>query len=337
MAVLVFLAAIRLLGEATGAVSDEWARVLSALDDRPLSALGLGWISTYILTNGSVVAALGVTLTGVRSGDPTLTVALVSGSRLGAAAFVVMVGVLDHLRRPRSLRSGVELGMLAFIISHALYVPATILSWASLSFLVPPLAAVTSRIDPTLLQPGVVDAAAAYLLSTVGPVFAAGVGAGGLFLGVVLFDRALRAVDLERIRERIPLRRRWFSFLAGLIVTGLTSSVAFSIGVLVPLFNRKAITRREIAPYVLGANVTTLLDTYVVSLVLGRWDAGGAVLGLMLIALVLSLAFMLLFGPSFRILEGLLDTVTASRTTFVLFLMSLIGAPILLVVVGGLF
>ncbi|NIR37986.1 MAG: sodium:phosphate symporter, partial [Gemmatimonadetes bacterium] len=78
--------AVRLLGEATGAVSTELSGILSVLGDRPLSALGLGWLFTYVLTNGSVVAALGVTLTGVGPEDPTLTVALVSGSRLGAAA-----------------------------------------------------------------------------------------------------------------------------------------------------------------------------------------------------------------------------------------------------------
>ena len=332
--ILVFLAGIRLLGEASGAVSDELAVVLSALDDRPLSALGIGWLSTYLLTNGSVVAALGVTLAGMRSGDPTLAVALVSGSRLGAAAFVIMVGVVDHLRRRKSLRSGVELGILAFIVSHAVYVPATILSWASLSIVVPPLAAVTSGIDPALLQPGLVNSGLTYVVSTLGPLFAAGIAVGGLFFGVVLFDRALRAVDLDRIREKIPLRRRWASFLAGLIVTGITSSIAFSIGVLVPLFNRKAITRREIAPYVLGANVTTLLDTYVVSLVLGSWDSGGAILGLMLIALILSLAIMVAYGASFRILDRMLDAVSATSTSFVLFVSSLVAAPILLVVVG---
>ncbi|MFW6199552.1 MAG: hypothetical protein ACOC8K_03170 [Gemmatimonadota bacterium] len=335
LGILVFLTAIRLLGEVSGAVSEDLAAVLSALDDRPLSALGLGWLSTYLLTNGSVVAALGVTLTGESSGDPTLTFALVSGSRLGAAAFVVMVGVLDHLRRRKSLRSGVGLGMLAFVVSHALYVPATILSWTSLSFVVPPLARLTSQFDPAFLQPGLVDAIVAYLVDTLGPVFASAVGVGGLFLGVVLFDRALRAVDLDRIRERISLRRRWASFLAGLILTGLASSIAFSIGVLVPLFNRNAVSRREIAPYVLGANVTTLVDTYVVSLVLGSWEAGGAILGLMLIALVLSLGIMMAYGTFFRILDRVLDTISATRLSFVLFVVSLVVAPILLVVVGG--
>ncbi|MDX1567257.1 MAG: hypothetical protein R3223_05610, partial [Longimicrobiales bacterium] len=101
-----------------------------------------------------------------------------------------------------------------------------------------------------------------------------------------------------------------------------------------PLFNRKAITRREIAPYVLGANVTTLLDTYVVSLVLGSWDSGGAILGLMLIALILSLAIMVAYGASFRILDRMLDAVSATSTSFVLFVSSLVAAPILLVVVG---
>lgn len=335
LAVVVFLAAIRLLGEATGAASDELAGILSVLDDRPLSAVGVGWLFTYVLANGSVVAALGVTLTGVGAGDPMLTVALVSGSRLGAAAFVLMVGVLDHSRRGRSLRSGVELGMLAFVVSHALYIPATLLSWASLPSTGPALANVTSRIDPTILQPGIVDTTAERLVTILGPVVVAVVGVAGLFLGVVLFDRALGRVDLDGLRERIPLERPWLSFLAGLIVTGLTSSIAFSIGVLVPFFNRRGITRKEITPYVLGANVTTLLDTFVVSVALRSWDAAGAVLALTLIVLVVSIVFLLAYGTWFRIVDYVLDSVTATRTNFVLFLVTLVAAPILLIVVGG--
>lgn len=335
LAVAVFLASVRLLGEATGAISGDLTGILSALHDHPVSALGLGWLVTYVLTNGSVVAALGVALSGVGPGESTLTLALVAGSRLGAAAFVVMVGVLDHHRRGRPLRSGLELGMLAFIVSHAVYVPATLLSWVSLPLLGPPLAEAASRIDPTMLQPGIVDAVTGRLVVILGPGLAAVTGVAGLFLGVALFDRALKEVDVQAIRERISLERRWLSFLAGLIVTGLTSSIAFSIGVLVPLFNRRGITRDDITPYVLGANVTTLIDTFVVALALRSWDAAGAVLGLMLMALLLSTVFMVGYGASFRTLERMLDAVTATRTSFVLCLVTLLLAPILLIVTGG--
>ncbi|NIT89402.1 MAG: sodium:phosphate symporter, partial [Gemmatimonadetes bacterium] len=63
-------------------------------------------------------------------------------------------------------------------------------------------------------------------------------------------------------------------------------------GVLVPLFNRRGVTRDEVTPYVLGANVTTLLDTFVVAVALQSWDAAGAVLALMVVALTLSVVFM---------------------------------------------
>ncbi|NIR37985.1 MAG: hypothetical protein GWN82_21650, partial [Gemmatimonadetes bacterium] len=91
------------------------------------------------------------------------------------------------------------------IVSHALYLPATILTWASLSTLGPPLAEATSRIDPSVLRPGMVDALAGWLVTVLGPILATALGVAGLFLGVALFDRALRGVDLHRIRERISL------------------------------------------------------------------------------------------------------------------------------------
>lgn len=334
LAMLVFLASIRLLGEATGFAFRHLAPMSSPLLREPVAALGVGWLATYVLTNGSVVAALGVTLTGVGGVDPTLTIGLVSGSRLGGAAFVVVVGIMDHLRRPGSVRSKLELGVLTFLLSHLVYVPATLLTWTTLSGWVPPVSRQISRIDTSFLRPGFADTVAGGLVGELGPVFVAVAGVAGLFGSVALFDRALRGVDLEAIRARISLDRPWLSFLAGMIVTGLTSSVAFSIGVFVPLFNRGGITRSEIAPYVVGASVTTLLDTFVVAIVLESWDAGAAVIGLMGIAFVFSVACMVSYPWTWRPLDRALNTLLATRTAFVVFLASLLVVPVVLVLVG---
>jgi len=76
--------------------------------------------------------------------------------------------------------------------------------------------------------------------------------------------------SINRLRRRYVsrLQNKWVSFGLGLIVTGVTTSVAFSLGVIVPLYNRGHIKRDEIMPFVLGANIGTLVDTLIVAIAL---------------------------------------------------------------------
>ena len=50
-------------------------------------------------------------------------------------------------------------------------------------------------------------------------------------------------------------------FGVGLATTALTLSVSISISLLVPLAARGYVRRENAWPYILGANVTTLVDT----------------------------------------------------------------------------
>lgn len=61
----------------------------------------MSWLVTYALTNGSVVAALALSL--FQAGLVSLSEAflMVAGSRLGGAAIVVLVGVFEYLQKRR--------------------------------------------------------------------------------------------------------------------------------------------------------------------------------------------------------------------------------------------
>lgn len=81
--------------------------------------------------------------------------------------------------------------------------------------------------------------------------------------------------------------------------------------------------------------MTTLTDTFVVALVLRSWNAAGVVMALMLMALGLAIFYMAAYRRSSQILDRVLDLVAANRTTLVLFLLSLVAAPILVFVMGS--
>ncbi|UHQ96097.1 thiamine-binding protein [Natrinema halophilum] len=113
------------------------------------------------------------------------------------------------------------------------------------------------------------------------------VAIGMIFLSMQLFDRTLDAIDKQRLRNRYvtKLNNKWTSFGIGLVFTGLTTSVAFSLGVIVPLYNRGHVKRNEIIPYVLGANIGTLVDTLIVAIALNT------PVGVMTVALLLGISF----------------------------------------------
>jgi len=87
-----------------------------------------------------------------------------------------------------------------------------------------------------------------------------------LLLGsLLLFDQVLERVETDTVRTYVfqHFKQRWIAFAIGLLITGVTTSVAFSLGVVVPLYNRQFVRRKEITPYILGANIGTLFDTLV--------------------------------------------------------------------------
>ena len=336
-AVVGFLFAIQLLGTATDAAGPVVERLLDRVVVGDASALGLGWLVTYVLTNGSVVAAVAVSL--FRSGVVTTSEAflLVAGSRLGAAAIVVLVGALDYAqkRHGRTLGEGTSLGLLTFLITLSVYVPVTLAGYLLLPVLHPFLEDWSSGVDLSLGSLQFLESVTAMITSVLGPALALLVAVALLFGSLRLFDRVLESVRAAPLREYVfeHFQRRWTSFVVGLVVTSLTTSVAFSLGVVVPLYNRGFVRRREMIPYIMGANLGTLLDTLVVAVVLES-PVGVVVVVLLLgLATLLTLALLVVYGPYLAAVETAQDRLLEDRRALLGFGLVLVAVPLALVVV----
>lgn len=335
LTILAFLFAIRLLGTATEAASPVLRDVFATLVRSDHAALGAGWLATYLVTNGSVVAALAVTLFAAGIVTFTQLFMLVAGSRLGAAAIVLLFGGLEFVRRRHySFRKATSLGVLAFLLTLSIYLPTTVLGYLSLPWVQPQLARVTRSLgltfQPLTIFAGATDAVVDLLGA--GPAFVAGVVL--LYACLEVFDRLLGTVDPTTLRRHFfgRLRRHWLSFFVGLVVTGLTTSVAFSLGVVVAPYNRGYVERREIVPYVLGANIGTLLDTVVIAFVLGTEPGAVAVMGLVGWAILVTLIALVFYEQYFRAIEVVQDRLLDDRRSFAAFLATLVAIPLLLLV-----
>lgn len=331
--ILLFLFAVRLLGSATEAAAPVLSHLLPQLVVGEPSALGLGWLGAYALGNGSVVAALSLSLFTAEIIPESQLYLLIAGSRLGAAAIVVFIGGLEWLQKERySLQKSVSMGVLAFLLTHSIYLPATLIGYLALPYVRRPFIGIGADWSIGIKSISFVGPVIDRIIGAFGPTVSFVLAVGVLFASLKLFDRVLAEVDTATLRDRFFSRFKnpALSFSIGLVVTGLTTSVAFSLGVIVPLYNRGYVDREEFIPYVLGANLGTLVDTLAVAVVLDSPVGIAIVLELLAVSTVVTAVALAALSAYSRLIMAIDHRVLDDRHAFYVFMATLGIVPILL-------
>jgi Na+/phosphate symporter len=302
----------------------------------PANAVGFGWLMAYVALSGSPVAAIGVTLLAGDVLSQSEAFAVIGGSRLGASFIVLAVGYALYVSRRRNA-DGLYIGVVALLTTFTTQGPAIALGLVSLhygwldgiSFATP--AELGDGIGAVVGPP--LDGLDALLPAAL--LFLAGLG---ILIGSFwLFDRALPQLEGEAegiTRLLHALRRRPLMFLLGGAVTATTMSVSISLTVLVPLSMKGYIRRESIIPYVMGANITTFVDTLFASVLLGGDAAFTVVLTQMLsIAAVSAVLLTLLYRPYSSGILVSARWVTARPRHFATFLVAIVGVPLVLLLI----
>lgn len=324
-----FMLALELLKTGAGGV----AAVLRGFNGHGLlNALGFGWLMAYLVMSGSPVAAASLGLFSGGSLSLFEALGMLNGSRFGASFVVLFTGFLYYLRGIRG-RGVVSVGVLAMVTTASIYVPALALATLGLSrgwllALQPRPPAVLSSGLASIYQP--VTAFAAAHLPGLGS-FAIGFL---LLLGCFrLFDAALPSVGSTALEQRGArfLRSPGKMFLLGLLVTSITLSVSSSLSVLVPLAGRGYIRREQTIPYIMGANISTFLDTLVAALLLRTPLAVTIVVAEVAAVTLVSAAILLLIYAWYqRILLAANAWITGAKLRFALFVAILAVVPAVL-------
>lgn len=298
-----------------------------------LNSLGFGWLAAYFAGGGSPVAAAALPLFDSGAVGRDATFAMIVGSRLGASLIVLLVGfvyVLAGRERERSL----SLGALALLVTATTYLPALVLGLGLLRL---ELFGELAVHLPTLSESfrGRVFAPVSDPVAGVLPdwgLFVLGVGL--VVASLKLFDAAVPDLEEKETRPRL-LRRlsasRWWMFVLGAGLTLATLSVTVSLGLLVPLTTRRLVRRTHLVPYVMGANVTTLADTLMAAMILGRSEAVGVVVVGIAAIVASSLGVLALgLGRYEEWMLGASEWVTSSRRNLAVFLTLLFFLPLAL-------
>jgi len=332
---LVFILALLLLkqgAKAYGGAIITYLHITSAVN-----SLGFGWLLAYVFLSGSPVAAIAVSFFAAGTITAMQAFTMITGSRLGASFIVLFVGFVYYLRGHQRAAS-ISIGVLALLTTTAIYLPALAIGYwlltsgALRSLQVSATTPVSSLID-TVFDP-ILD-----LIKRLGlPGWATFVlGIGILLLGFNLLDRALPEMHAERSSfQRIGrlVYRPIAMFVLGCAITSLTLSVSVSLSILVPLSAKGLVRRENTLPYIMGANITTFIDTLVAALINGGPAAFTIVLVEMISVATLSLLVLALcYRPFQRAILRLQEDIIRNNRTLGAFLCIMLIVPVILLLV----
>jgi sodium-dependent phosphate cotransporter len=331
LALLLFILALQLLKSGAKALVPFVRDGLAV--QNAANALGFGWLFAYAALSGSPVAATALTLFDAGALNDLGTFAMIAGSRLGAAFIVLAIGFLYTLRG-HERQGSLAMGLLSFIITAAIYLPGLAVGYWLLQINAFDRLRPAGELSVIAALDLVFDPLIALLEANLPHWLVFIVGFGVLWYSLNLIDHALPDMRLKEGAfggmARL-LYRPLVTFALGLAVTTLTMSVSVSLSVLVPLSARGYIRRENVIPYIMGANITTFVDTLVAALLLNNPRAFTIVLVEMFSVAVVSLLFLLLvYRPYERAVLRLVELIGGRRRNMIIFLCVILGVPVLL-------
>lgn len=334
LGVFVFIVALELLKYGASAYGSALLRFLNIAN--PTNALGLGWLMSYGFLSGSPVAAISVSFFSSGAISDLQTFTMITGSRMGASFIVLFVGFVYALRGYRHTAS-IAVGILAFLTTAAIHIPALpVGAWLLMSGFLDSIQ--TSAATEMTSFFDVLIAPVLHLITAVLPDWAVLIaGVLVLLMSFSLLDRALPEVHSEhnafgRIGKLVY--RPAAMLLLGAAITSMTLSVSVSLAILVPLSARGLVRRENMLPYIMGANITTFVDTLIAALIVGGPAAFTIVLVEMISVTILSLLVLLLWYRRFeRSILGLQAWIIRDNRMLIIFLVVVFIVPITLLLV----
>ncbi len=297
-------------------------------------ALGFGWLFAYTIMSGSPVAATALTLFDVGILDNQSAFAMIVGSRLGASFIVLFIGFV-YVLRGRNRAASLDMGLLSLSVTATTYLPGLFLGVGLLRAETLAGVHLGSGAVLTAITERVFGPITGWIFGLL-PLWAIFVvGLGIIMASFSLFDHCLPTMTIKESQLGRTARlvyRPGVMFILGGLVTLVSMSVSISLSLLVPLSNRGFIRRENVVPYIMGANITTFLDTLLAAVLLDNSSAFTIVLVAMLTnALVSILILLTVYGRYQRAMLRLVSWVTVSNRNLAISMALIFIVPLLLV------
>ena len=327
-----FILGIQLMKSVAGLVGPPLEGVLSRFADTPWHALAFGWLSAYAVLSGSPVAAMALGFYATGYSNPETTFFMIMGSRLGAAFIVIVIGTVAVLRgKPRE--KALAMGVLSFLVTYSIYIPAIFFGWFLIRLKAHEWVQIPTPTGLLDLMDRSFNPIVASVIGAFAPILAFLIAAVSIYAGLSLFDKAFgqrEAQELRSPRIHMYLKHPAVSFAIGALVTLASTSVSLSFGLLVPLYLNGYIDRKEIVPYMMGANITTFIDTLVAGFLYGGGIAANIVFIEMASVTLFSVVALAIYGPYSRAIDAAYRYIFHKNWALALFIILLFAVPMAL-------
>lgn len=299
----------------------------------PANSLGFGWLFAYVVMSGSPVAAAALTFFDAGVIDQMGAFTMITGSRLGASFIVLFIGFI-YVLRGRNRGTSLSMGLLSLSVTGSTYIIALgvgllILSGGWLNGIQLQSGALLTSIADMIFDP------ITALFLTFLPrwsLFIAGFVV--IMLSFNLFDRCLPQMSLKEShvgRMSRLVYQPWVMFMLGAGITLISMSVSVSLSILVPLSQRGFVRRENVIPYIMGANITTFVDTLLAAVLLNNPAAFTVVLIEMLsIAIVSFIILALFYGPYQEKMLDFVNSITENNRNLAIFMGTILLVPIIM-------
>jgi Na+/phosphate symporter len=300
------------------------------------NSLGFGWLFAYVIMSGSPVAAVALTFFDAGAIDTLSAFTMITGSRLGASFIVLFIGFI-YVLRGRNRAASLSMGLLSLTVTGTTYLIGLVVGLGLLR---------TGVLDGVQLRSGAVlnsvtdlifDPIAAFFIAYLPRWLLFVVGLSVIMLSFSLFDHCLPQMTIKESQVGRLSRlvyRPWVMFVMGAAITLISMSVSISLSILIPLSNRGFVRRENVIPYIMGANITTFVDTLLAAVLLNNPLAFTIVLVEMISITIVSI--LILTTVYHRYERAMLDFVnwaTARNRNLAIFMAIIFVVPIILVLV----
>lgn len=302
----------------------------------PFNSLGFGWLFAYVIMSGSPVAAVALTFFDAGVIDRLSAFTMITGSRLGASFIVLFIGFI-YVLRGRNRASSLSMGLLSLTVTGTTYLIGLVVGLGLLRIGILDSLQLRSGAALNSVTDLIFDPLVALFIAYLPRWALFVVGLGLIMLSFSLFDRCLPQMTIKESQVGRVSRlvyRPWVMFLMGAGVTLISMSVSISLSILIPLSNRGFVRRENVIPYIMGANITTFVDTLLASVLLNNPSAFTIVLVEMISITLVSIV--ILTTGYHRYERAMLDFtnwVTTRRRNLALFMTIIFVVPIILILI----
>lgn len=300
------------------------------------NSLGFGWLFAYGVMGGSPVAAAALTFFDAGVVRDLDAFAMITGSRLGASLIVLLIG-FGYVLRGRNRADSLGMGLVSLCVTGSTYLIALIPGYLLLANNVLDGMQLRNGAILSSLIDGLFDPVVNRLEALLPGWMLFAVGIGVILLSFKLFDDLLPTEALKNSRFGKVSRfayRPFVMFLLGSLITLVSMSVSVSISILVPLSNRGFVRRENVIPYIMGANITTFIDTLLAAVLLGNPRAFTVVLVEMIsISLVSALILAFLYSRYENAILRFVNWLVQQNRNLAGFIVLIFLVPLILLVV----